>query len=119
MTFNVGDTVRCVDPNLHLVQNENYVLANKWDNCGTLMVQVEGLDRWLYAHRFESIDADTPPPEATKKIVLNEKAKRTVVPKPKTTPSSTFTDSLLWSNIKEQIPPEHRSALFHNLREME
>lgn len=117
MTFNVGDTVRCVDPSPHLVINGHYVIANAWDNNGTLLVQVEGIDRWLYVHRFVSLEADIPPPEATKKIVLNEKAKRPVVPKPKTTPPTTFSNSLLWSNIKEKIPQEHRSSLFHNLLE--
>jgi hypothetical protein len=109
MTFTVGDTVRCVFPNEYLVLNHHYVIRNVHDYS----IQVEGKSDWFYSNRFVPVDVvvvDKPPPEALKKIVLNEKAKLT-----SSNPSGYFSDSRLWLALRDKVPHEWRGPLFENL----
>ena len=62
MTFNVGDTVRCIDPYRYLENGQHYKV-HALSKLATTM-QVEGVTGWWWAHcRFELVTrACTPAP---------------------------------------------------------
>lgn len=126
MSFNVGDIVVCIEPGKGLELSERYVVLQhdvfEHDTLCRVALLSTGVpvSGGFFSRRFALADAS--PAVEKKTIVLNEKAKRPIPPKPKTSPpsgslpTSPFVTSPLWKAIKNKIPSQHRDALYLNLR---